>query len=416
MQELLPNTKSSVVPPDTGAAKAPRPAGASPARTPRFTLEQQRWSKGFFSNLKDFLTERPLKVTRSAGGGAFAEDEFGGGFFENLKEWLRPLPRSARQAALSRMEVEWKPWYRAFWENLRDAISPPKLPPIKVTSQPVKVRDIWSRDENLGRAQGLSLAVHALLVVLLIVPIYHHVIQTTEANSKTEVITVDISDISPYLAKLPPGKDRAGGGGGGGERMATPPTKGRAPRFDWVQKTPPMATLRNLNPKLPAEPTLLGPPDLKIPSPNLPNYGDPLAKLITGSGGPGGGGGIGTGCCGGIGSGEGGGLGPGSGGGTGGGPFRAGTGGVGEPACAYCPNPEFSEEARKAKYQGSVLLRLIVDADGRPTNISVLKSPGLGLDEKAIEKVRTWRFKPALGPNGKPVPVWVTVEVTFRLY
>jgi hypothetical protein len=85
-----------------------------------------------------------------------------------------------------------------------------------------------------------------------------------------------------------------------------------------TQIAPPMATPRNLDPKLPAEPTLLGPPDLKIPSPNDANFGDPLAKMMTGSGGPGGGGGIGTGEGGGIGSGTGGGLGPGSGGGTGG--------------------------------------------------------------------------------------------------
>ena len=402
VQELLPNTKSGLTSPGTAAL----------SRAPRFALEQESWSKGFFANLKDFLTERPVKMPRSASAGAFSEEEFGGGFFENLKEWLHPLPPSVRRAAHSRMEVEWKPWYRAFWENLRDAVAPPKLPPLKVTSQPVKVRDIWSRDENFSRAQGLSLAFHALLAALMIVPLFHHVIQTTQANTKTEVISIDIS---PYLAQLPPGKDKAGGGGGGGERMATPPTKGRAPRFDWVQKTPPMATLRNLNPKLPAEPTLLGPPDLRVASPNLPNYGDPLAKLVTGSGGPGGGGGIGTGCCGGIGSGEGGGLGPGSGGGTGGGPFRPGTGGVGFPECVYCPSPLYSDEARKAKYQGTVVLQVIISPDGRASSINVVKGPGLGLEDKAIEAVRTWRFKPALGPGGKPVPVSVLVEVTFRL-
>ncbi len=84
----------------------------------------------------------------------------------------------------------------------------------------------------------------------------------------------------------------------------------------------------------------------------MDNYGDPLAKILTGSGGPGSGGGIGTGSGGGIGSGEGGGLGPGSGGGTGGGAYRPGTGGVGYPECLYCPRPNYSDEARKAKYQG----------------------------------------------------------------
>jgi TonB family protein len=197
--------------------------------------------------------------------------------------------------------------------------------------------------------------------------------------------------------------------------MNTPPTKGRLPKWSMTQLTPPMAVPRNLNPKLAAEPTLLGPPDLRVPSPNLPNYGDPMQALITGSGGPGGGGGIGTGSGGGIGSGSGGGLGPGSGGGTGGGVFRPGTGGVGYPECAFCPDPEYSEEARKAKYQGIVLLNIIVTPDGRATNIRVVKGLGLGLDEKAMEKVRGWRFKPAVGPGGKPVATVIDVEVIFRI-
>ena len=161
--------------------------------------------------------------------------------------------------------------------------------------------------------------------------------------------------------------------------------------------------------------TLLGPPDLKIPSPNMDNYGDPLAKLMNGSGGPGGGSGIGSGTGTGIGSGEGGGLGPGSGGGTGGGAYHPGTGGVGYPSCVYCPDPKYSEEARKAKYQGTVVLQAVITPDGRATEIQVVKGPGLGLEEKAVEAVKQWRFKPANGPGGKPVPVIVPIEVTFRL-
>ncbi len=404
MQGLLTNPKGN-------AAQGPRPAGAAGTYTPRFMVRQESWSKSFFSSLKDFLTERPVKLPRGAKAGAFiTEESFGGGFWENLGEWFRPMPRSARRGTHSRMEIEWKSWHHSFWENLRDAIAPRKLPPLKVTSQPVKVRDIWSRDENFGKAQALSITVHAAAVVLLVVPLVHHIAESTQPVKAA----VDVVDISPYLAKLPPGKDKAGGGGGGGERMPTPPTKGKLPRWDMMRLTPPMATPRNPNPKLVAEPTLLGPPDLKVPSPPLPNYGDPLAKLITNSGGPGGGGGIGTGEGGGIGSGSGGGLGPGSGGGTGGGVFRPG-GGIGYPTCVYCPEPQYSEEARKAKWQGTVVLQVVITPDGRAANITVVKGPGMGLEEKAVEAVRTWRFKPALGPGGKPVAVLVPVEVTFRL-
>ena len=136
---------------------------------------------------------------------------------------------------------------------------------------------------------------------------------------------------------------------------------------------------------------------------------------VNDSGGPGFGGGIGSGNGGGVGSGSGPGVGPGWGGGIGGGAFRPGSNGVGYPACAYCPTPQFSEEARKAKHQGSVIVHVIITADGRVAEASVVKSLGLGLDEKALEAVRTWRFTPAIGPGGKPVPVSTEVEVVFRL-
>jgi TonB family protein len=137
--------------------------------------------------------------------------------------------------------------------------------------------------------------------------------------------------------------------------------------------------------------------------------------MLTSSSGPGGGSGIGSGTGTGIGSGSGGGLGPGSGGGTGGGAFRAGTGGVGYPSCLYCSEPQYSEDARKAKWQGTVVLQVIITSDGRATNIQIVKGPGLGLEDKAIEAVRNWRFKPALGPDGKPVATLTPIEVTFRL-
>jgi TonB family protein len=156
------------------------------------------------------------------------------------------------------------------------------------------------------------------------------------------------------------------------------------------------------------DPALLGPPDLKVSSPNMSTYGDPLASAYSDSLGHGNGTGIG--------SGTGGGLGPGEGGGTGGGAFRAGVNGVGIPICLYCPIPQYSDEARKAKYQGTVVLQVTITPDGRAINISVVKGPGLGLEEKAIEAVKGWKFKPAVGPNGKIVPTIVPIEVTFRLY
>ncbi len=88
---------------------------------------------------------------------------------------------------------------------------------------------------------------------------------------------------------------------------------------------------------------------------------------------------------------------------------------MGNPACLYCPEPQYSEDARKAKYQGTVVLQAIIEPNGSATNIEIVKGPGLGLEEKAVEAVRTWKFRPALGPDGKPVRVQVPIEVTFRL-
>ena len=125
------------------------------------------------------------------------------------------------------------------------------------------------------------------------------------------------------------------------------------------------------------------------------------------------GGGIGTGSGGGVGSGKGNGVGPGSGGGSGGGAYRPG-GGVTNPVALYKPEPQYSEEARKAKWQGAVLLSLVVDENGKPIQIKVIRPLGLGLDEKAIEAVSQWKFKPGM-KDGKPVPVQAQIEVTFRL-
>jgi TonB family protein len=150
-----------------------------------------------------------------------------------------------------------------------------------------------------------------------------------------------------------------------------------------------------------------------LPQINMSAYGDPLSKFGTPSNGPGSGGGIGSGSGGGVGSGKGGGFGPGEGGGVGGGVYRVG-GGVTAPVLLYKKEPEYSEEARKAKYQGTVLLYIEVDPSGKATNIRVQKSLGLGLDEKAMEAVKQWKFKPGY-KDGKPVTVAATIEVNFRL-
>jgi TonB family protein len=101
-----------------------------------------------------------------------------------------------------------------------------------------------------------------------------------------------------------------------------------------------------------------------------------------------------------------------------GGPTRSGVykvgNGVTPPVPTHRQEPKYSEQARKAKYQGTVVLYVEVDPTGHPRNIRVIRSLGLGLDEKAVEAVNKWRFKPGT-KDGKPVTVAATIEVNFRL-
>lgn len=94
---------------------------------------------------------------------------------------------------------------------------------------------------------------------------------------------------------------------------------------------------------------------------------------------------------------------------------RAGVSGVTVPACVYCPSPNFTDEARAVKFNGSVVLQVVVTAAGRAENISVVRKAGYGLEQSAIDTVKKWQFRPAKGPNGNPVATVVPIEVTFRI-
>jgi protein TonB len=84
--------------------------------------------------------------------------------------------------------------------------------------------------------------------------------------------------------------------------------------------------------------------------------------------------------------------------------------------CVYCPDPEYTEEARKGKLQGTVTLRVLVTAEGRAGRVKIIKGLGLGLDERAMDAVRQWRFEPARDAGRRAIPEWVTVETTYRLF
>ncbi len=303
------------------------------------------------------------------------------------------------------------PLWKSLFRNIDDFFFPKKLPPLVLTSKPIPVRDIWGFYNYKGRGVAGSTVIHVLAVAVIIGATYLGRRIIAVAKPAETVILIAPDD----LPALPASKTMSGGGGGGGDRDKLLASQGRLPKQSMQQFTPPMAVKRNPDPKLPMEPTLVVPPDIHLAQPNMPDLGDPMSRLPSvPSNGIGYGGGIGSGNGGGVGSGSGPGYGPGSGGGTGGGVFRVG-GGVSAPKVIYQPDPEFSEEARKAKFQGTCVVWFIVGPDGKPRDIRVHRTLGLGLDEKAVEAVKNWRFEPAM-KDGKPVAVQVSAEVSFRLY
>jgi periplasmic protein TonB len=199
-------------------------------------------------------------------------------------------------------------------------------------------------------------------------------------------------------------------GGGGGGRDPLPASRGNLPRASLEQQmVPPTVILPKEMPTLPVEETVMVAPDVKLPQGGpIGDPTSPFSKWL--SNGPGGPGGIGKGCCDGVGDS----TGPHAGSGPPG-IYPAGRQGVTVPQVIDSPEPSFSDEAGKAKMQGVVVLLLVVGKDGRTYNIRVGQSLGMGLDEKAIEAVSRWRFKPAT-LNGQPVATQIAVEVDFHLY
>jgi protein TonB len=304
-----------------------------------------------------------------------------------------------------------EPLWKSLFHGCGEFFFPKSLPPLKLESKPIPVRVIWGFYNYKKNGVLGSTAAHLLVLGLIIggtaITMRRPVPSASKPQNRTALIFPDDYPLTPA-------KTQAGGGGGGGDGDVLQASVGRLPRSSMQQITTPAAVLRNQSPKLVAEATVIVPPDIKIVMNNMPDLGDPKSSATIPSNGPGARGGIGNGSDGGDGPGHGRGVGPGDEAGRGGYAFRMGKG-VTPPRVIYETDPEFSEEARKAKYQGNCVLALIVDASGRPTKIRVLNALGMGLDEKAIESVKNWKFEPGK-KDGRDVAVEIAVEVDFHLY
>ena len=327
-------------------------------------------------------------------------EETDGSMWSSLFSNLRDAFSTSKEAPL---QLESKPAesdfiiheegvFTSLWSSVRDVFFPVKLPPLVLESKPIAVVDRMKTKQN-PVATGSAIVIYGLLILLIAFLIAKKV----QFAAPTKTLVTDLT--IPPLAPPKP----AAMGGGGGQRGPTPVTKGTPPKFADTQIVPPNKPPL-VEPKIKIQPTLEVQP-IKMAS-SIPQIGvanSPLVGMSMGNG-------SGTG----LGSGNGSGLGPGSGGNTGGGPRRIG-GGVSSPEVIYSVEPEFSEEARKAKVAGNVLVNLWVGTNGLPSHVHVIRGVGMGLDEKAVEAVKQYRFKPAK-EAGKAVPVEMYIEVNFQIF
>lgn len=304
---------------------------------------------------------------------------------------------------------EEKPIWVGLWESIRDIFFPPKLPPLELTSKPIPVPDRMAVKPNPW-AIGISTTVNVAILAVLLFLVGKKIINTV----KPPTLLATNLEVSDYNA--PKASQKAGGGGGGGDHSMIDPEKGKLPKFEKNPIVAPQVQTVE-KPKIPMEAAIDVQKNIVLPdNPFLPNVGmKNSANVRLASNGQGSGGGMGTGSGGGLGSGSGNGYGPGRGGNTGGGLYRVG-GRVSGPVPLFQPEAEFSDEARRAKYQGVCLVGLIVDAQGNPQNVHIVRALGMGLDEKALEAVRKYKFRPAMLDGRTAVPVPVNIEVNFRLY
>jgi protein TonB len=309
-----------------------------------------------------------------------------------------PAPKAPQPEAIHLSgEIEEEGIFASLVSSFRDVFFPAKLPPLVLTSKPIAVVDPMAVKRSPA-STALAVVLHAAVILLIVFLIAKKV--QFAPPPKTIVTLTDIP-VTPPLAKK-----AADMGGGGGTHDNAPVTQGRLPKLKQEQIVPPKAP-PTIPPKLAVDPSVVVQKDLKMADSNLPNFGIPNAPAAGVSS-------LGTGNGGGIGSGDGRGIGPGSGDNVGGGVYRVGNG-VRAPVLTHEEEAEFSEEARKAKFSGNVMVSMVVDENGNPKSVRVIRGVGMGLDEKALEAARLYKFKPAL-KDGKPVKVLISLEINFQIY
>jgi TonB family protein len=294
-------------------------------------------------------------------------------------------------------------WLGRVRENLWQLFAPPGLAPTSANGAPIHLLK-FERSTRGCRAQTLSFLTHGAVIVAISALASGRVPHKTEPKTQVSVSIAPLlySPDTDHFANKPSSGTKAGGGA----EAALPATHGFFPPRSPVQLAPPRLP-DNTNHVLPITTTILdaqAPPVVAVQN----DVGLPWMPDKTHSGGPGDRG-IGAGKDGGMGDREG----PGAGEGESKTPYARG---VLSPSCVICPYPVYTDEARHAKVQGTVTLRVLVESDGKASEIRVVRGVGFGLDERAVQTVRGWKFNPAHDVHQRAIQAWVTIEAVFRLF
>ena len=296
-------------------------------------------------------------------------------------------------------------WLQRVRDNFHQLLTPARILPSSAIGAPIHVLKLeLSRRRN--RAQSVSFLAHAAIIAALVLLAAHPPGGSPNNFPGERPAFQPIPLPRTFLDRLRSNHPSDGRGAGGGENQI-PATRGNLVPISSIQIVRPSIPPKREVP-LPAPPTILDPKASLVLSPT-DHIGLPWMKDFTESPGPGKGHTIGN-----------------SDGETMG-DSTNGSGGRGEselpyhpgttmPSCAYCPDPQYTDEAREAKLQGKVTLQVLVGADGRAWQIRVVQGIGLGLDERAAQAIRGWKFVPARDATHRDVPAWVTIEAVFRLF
>ena len=297
-------------------------------------------------------------------------------------------------------------WLHRVRENFRQLFTPAQVFPSSANGAPLHMLNS-RRSATAGGARTASILMHLALVcgILLL-----HFSTNVPGNPSAAPEMFPHRGLTFFRAPADSqfGRPSLGEKSGGGEEDTRPARHGFLAPGSSTPLAPPRRPMDAL-PVLPVAASVFdsSAPQLAVPVTNL---GIPWMKNDSDSAGPGKNHGFGSGKKGGMGDDEGPGAGQGE-------DYNGPYANVASlPSCAYCPDPQYTDEAREAKLQGKVTLRVLVGADGRAAQIRIVQGIGLGLDERAEQAIRAWKFVPAYDGARRAVPAWVTVEAVFRLF